>query len=81
MDNSYNSVFFLSLAGMVFGFFGVIIRYALKSKCENVNLCWGLISVDRNTNGELKEEKLEIENGIDPFANSNQSNSIIYAGN
>lgn len=46
------------------GAFGILVRYAFRSKCEHLIICWGLIKVDRNVEAENEEEKMEIENGI-----------------
>ena len=45
---TFDAVFFLTIGSLVFGCFGLVIRYALKSKCDNVNLCFGLITIHRN---------------------------------
>ena len=38
------------------------IRYALKSKCSHTNICYGCIVIERNTEGEIEEEMLELGN-------------------
>ena len=40
-------------------FLALSVRYLLKSKCSDVQLCWGGIHVIRDTAGEIREE-LEI---------------------
>ena len=32
---------------MLFGFFGILLRYAFLSKCDNVSICYGLIKIHR----------------------------------
>lgn len=44
------------LIGAVGTAVGLIIRYALKSKCSTVNCCFGLIHVERDTNAEVRAE-------------------------
>ena len=44
------------LIGAVGTAVGLIIRYALKSKCSTVNCCFGLIHVERDTNAETRAE-------------------------
>ena len=41
---------------------GLCIRYAFKSKCEDVTLCCGLIKIHRNTADEVRAEQIELEN-------------------
>lgn len=53
---TYDAVFFISLATIIVGLLGLIIKVCLKSKCEHFRLCWGLISVDRRVDLEVEEE-------------------------
>ena len=46
------------------GCIGLSIKYLLKSKCDNVNLCYGLIKVHRNVKVEEELEMKKIELGI-----------------
>lgn len=48
------------LATLGTGVLGVCVRYAFKSKCRNVQLCCGLITIDRDTEAEVKAEALEL---------------------
>ena len=41
-----------------------MIKYCLKSKSDNINLCFGLITVHRNVELEAQEEMKEMELGI-----------------
>ena len=59
--NTFDAVFFLTIGSLVFGCFGLVIRYCLKSKCDNINLCFGLITVHRNVELEAEEEMKELE--------------------
>ena len=61
---TYDAVFFISIGSMVFGFFGLIIKYCLKSKCEHFSLCYGLITVDRRVDLEVQEEIHKIDNHV-----------------
>ena len=58
--NSFDGVFFLSLATMTFGFCGVALGYALKSKCSSVKC--GCIEIIRDVELEADIE----ENTIQP---------------
>lgn len=59
-----DGVFFLSLATILAGSFGLAVRYCLKSKCEHFGLCFGLISIDRRVDLEVQEHIRELELGI-----------------
>ena len=60
---TFDAVFFLTIGSLVFGCFGLVIRYAFKSKCDNVNFCFGLITIHRNVELEAEEEMRELELG------------------
>lgn len=53
---TFDAVFWTGIATMSFAFFGVVIKAMLSSKCDNVNLCCGLIHIHRN---------VELENQIE----------------
>lgn len=60
----FDAVFWISLAGIMVGLFGLIIKVCLKSKCEHFKLCWGLISVDRRVDLEVEEEIHRMDVGV-----------------
>ena len=62
--SNFDGVFFITIASLVCGAFGLVIRYCLKSRCDNVNLCFGLIAIHRNVELESIEEIRKIENGV-----------------
>ena len=59
-----NATFWLSLAGVVAGMFGLIITTINKSKCSNVNCCCGLISCVRDIQSEVEIEEHRIDMGV-----------------
>lgn len=61
---TYDAVFFISLATILVGAFGVSVKYCLKSKCEHFSLCYGLIAIDRRVDLEVQEEIRALELGI-----------------
>jgi hypothetical protein len=63
--DTYDGIFFLSLASLLVGVCGLSIKYCLKSKCEHFALCCGLISIDRRVDLEVQEEMKKIEMGVD----------------
>ena len=62
-SSTYDAVFFISLATLIFGFLGLIVRYALKSKCEHFKCCFGLFEIDRRVDLEVQEELAQMELG------------------
>ena len=60
MDNTL----IYGLSTVVFGFLAVLVRYGFKSKCSNVGLCFGLLTIQRDIQGEIQAEKNELEMGV-----------------
>lgn len=63
--NTFDAVFFVSIATLICGVIGLIIKICLKMKCETVSLCCGLITVQRRVDLEVEEEitALELQGG------------------
>jgi hypothetical protein len=51
---TFNSGFFLSLGAVIFGFLGVVIKTCYQSKCRQCRICYGMINVERDVEGEEK---------------------------
>ena len=65
MDTTeFDGTFWLSALGIITAFISGALIYAFRSKCIECNLCFGLISVERDVKAEIEEEKFSIENGI-----------------
>ncbi len=62
--NTYDAVFFVSVGTLVIGFLGLCIKYCLKSKCENVKLCFGFIEIHRRVDLETEVEMHEIDASV-----------------
>ncbi len=62
--NTFDSIFWMSIATLIIGAFGMSIKYCLKSRCENLNLCCGLIHIHRRVDLEVQEEMKHMELGI-----------------
>ena len=67
-----NSAFGLGMLA----FLGVIAKLCFRSKCTNVNFCWGAVQIERNATLEMDEIELENqgiqqENGVKTNAGSN----------
>jgi energy-converting hydrogenase Eha subunit H len=54
------------ISAMLLTFVGTLSVLCLKSKCKKCNICFGLISVEQDIDGELEDEKIMIENRMDP---------------
>jgi hypothetical protein len=55
MDDSL--IYGISTLGV--GLLALIVKYGFKSKCSDVSLCFGLVSVKRNIEQEIEEQKIE----------------------
>ena len=62
--DTFDAVFFISLATLITGAAGVAIRYCLKSKCEHFSCCFGAINIDRRVDLEVQEHIRELELGV-----------------
>jgi len=60
---TFNAVFWITITTLFCGSFGLVVRYCLKSKCDNVNICFGLINVHRDVKLEVDLEEKELELG------------------
>jgi hypothetical protein len=47
------------IATLSVGLLALIVKYGFKSKCSDVSLCFGLISIKRNIEQEIEEQKLD----------------------
>lgn len=61
---TYDGVFFLSLATILASSFAVAIRYCLKSKCEDFSICYGLLRVERRVDLETQVDLRTLELGM-----------------
>jgi len=60
----FNGVFFLSMATILAGSFGLSVRYCLRSKCEHFSVLCGLIKIDRRVDLETSVEMKQLELGV-----------------
>lgn len=56
--DTFDSVFWITMATIIAGSIGLCVRYSLKSKCDLVKICCGLIEIHRNV--ELESNDIEI---------------------
>lgn len=79
MFEDLNGVWLLTAGGMLFGFLGVLLRYGFKTKCEQIDICWGFIKIQRDIRTEAIIERTQIENGIDPEVELSNANHTTLA--
>jgi hypothetical protein len=58
---TFDSVFFVTIGGMVFGFLGLSVRYCFRSKCTSVKCCG--IEVIRDAITEEKMDEYNLTHG------------------
>jgi hypothetical protein len=63
---TFDSVFWLSMGGVIVGAFSVAVNACIKSKCSNLSLCYGLFSCQRDTQAEVELEEHRIDMGQPP---------------
>ena len=52
----FNDVFWISISTGFFAFLTVVIKTALKSKCDQTNLCFGCITIHRRVELETDDD-------------------------
>ena len=57
--DTFDDAFWLTLAGLVFSFLGLVLNSLFKSKCKKCKVC--CLEVERDVAIELQEERLELE--------------------
>ena len=62
--DTYDGVFFITISTLLFTCFGLVIKYCLKSRCDTINLCYGLISVHRDVKIEEELEMRAMDLGV-----------------
>ena len=60
----FDDIFFVSIATLTFSFCGVVIKGMLQSKCDNTNICWGLITIHRRVELENNASTEETKNNV-----------------
>lgn len=62
--STFDGVFFITLVTVLTTFTGLVLKYCLKSKCDDVSCCWGFLKINRNVNLEVEEEMKQMEMGV-----------------
>ena len=68
--SEFNAVFWSGIATVVMGSVGLAIKYGLKSKCDDINFCWGLIKIHRRV--ELEDPPSDEEQPGTPKSGGKQ---------
>jgi len=63
-ESIFNATFFISIAGIISALIVGLIAAINKSKCSNVNCCYGLFQCIRDTEGEIELEEHKIDHNI-----------------
>jgi hypothetical protein len=69
--DTFNDVFWISVATITFSFFGVVLKSCLKSKCDNTNICWGLVKIHR---------RVELEDDVEMNTSVKKTDSKVGTG-
>ena len=66
---TYDATFFITITTIITGFLGLTIRFCLKSKCEDISVCFGLLNikrrVDLETDIEMNDDNVNNEKKSD----------------
>jgi hypothetical protein len=54
-----NDTLIYGLGSLGVGLLALLIKYSFKSKCSDVNILWGCLTIHRNIDDEIKEQQLE----------------------
>jgi len=57
----FSEIFYTSLISTLSGVFLAILGLLYKSKCENIDLCCGMIKIQRNVNIEMAEDMRDMQ--------------------
>lgn len=70
---TFDAVFWTGISTALLGSFALAIKYALRSKCDDLNLCWGLVKIHRRVELE-STDNLSDEEKNSPKANGQKPN-------
>jgi hypothetical protein len=60
--NTFDSAFFITLAGIVTGVIGMMVKSCLKSKCTSISFCG--VQCSRDVSTEEREHEFNVEHNI-----------------
>jgi hypothetical protein len=50
--DEFDSIFFITIAATIAALAGLIIKSCYKSKCKEFSCCYGMLTIERDTNTE-----------------------------
>ena len=75
--SEYNAVFFTGLATSLFIFLGTLVKYGYLSKCDKIDICFGLLSIHRSVeleNPDVEQPTTEQNQNQQTFSMNNNHN-------
>ena len=66
--DQFGGAFWITITGIILGLLGTMTAFCLKSKCKECKICFGAVTIVRDIEGEIKEETMLLEKGINPFS-------------
>lgn len=73
---TFDGVFFITIITIITTFLGLMLRFCLRSKCGEINLCFGCLKINRDVQLEQEEEIKEMELGIRRTNTEEQKNNL-----
>jgi hypothetical protein len=61
--DTFNAGFWITITTLLTGSIALGLKYCLKSKCDSINVCYGLLKIHRNV--ELETIDIENNNNIE----------------
>jgi hypothetical protein len=62
--NTFDAVFFITITTIIAGSFGLVVKFCLKSKCEEVDCFYGFLKFNRRVELEVQEELVAMNNRV-----------------
>lgn len=59
---TFDSTFFVTIVTILTGSFALMLKYCLKSKCDKISCCCGLIKIHRIVEIEENNNDIELNN-------------------
>jgi hypothetical protein len=57
----YSESFYITVLSILVGMVGLCVKYCLKSKCNDVSVCCGMIQISRDVGAEIEQQERELE--------------------
>ena len=71
-----NDTLIYGIATMGLASLAVVLKYSFKSKCSDVKLCCGLVTIKCDTEAEVKAEEMELKNMSKQKSENNLNNCV-----